>query len=60
MGISFRAVTVGTSLSGREVAGGPDITESVSTSKFHFVPQASTVSLRLHFSPGGFLLTGLH
>ena len=28
--------------------------------KFHFVPRASTVSRRLHCSPGGFLRTGLH
>ena len=36
------------------------IPESVSTSKFHFVPRASTVSRRLHCSPGGFLRTDLH
>ena len=33
---------------------GPSIPESISTSKFHYVPRASTVSRRLHCSPGGF------
>ena len=50
----------GISSSGREVTGGADIPESISTSKFHFVPRASTVSRRLHCSPGGFLRTDLH
>ena len=57
---SSRAVAVGISSSGREVTGGPDTPESISTSKFHFVPRASTVSRRLHCSPGGFLRTDLH
>ena len=60
VGISLCAVAVGISSSGREVTGGPDIPESISTSKFHFVPRASTVSRRLHCSPGGFLRTDLH
>ena len=55
-----RAVAVGISSSGREVTGGPDVQESISASKFHFVPRASTVSRRLHCSPGGFLRTDLH
>ena len=54
-GISIGAVAVGIPLSGREVTGGRD-----STSKFHFVPRASTVSRRFHCSPGGFLRTDLH
>ena len=37
VGISSRAVAVGISASGREVTGGPDTSESISTSKFHFV-----------------------
>ena len=36
------------------------IPESISASKFHFGPRASTVSRRFHCSPGGFLRTGLH
>ena len=53
-------VAVAVPPSRREAIGGPDIPESISTSKFHFVPRASTVSRRLHCSPGGFLRTGLH
>ena len=60
MGISIGAVAVGIPSSGREVTGGPDVPESISTSKFHFVPRATTVSRRLHCSPGGFLRTDLH
>ena len=60
MGISSCAVAAGTTSSGREAIGGPDIPESISTSKFHFFPRASTVSRRLHCSPGGFLRTDLH
>ena len=60
VGISSRAVTVGISSSGREVKGGPDTPESISISKFHFVPRASTVSRRLHCSLVGFLRTDLH
>ena len=44
----------------REPTGGPDISESISTSKLDFVPRASTVSRRLHCSPVGFLRTDLH
>ena len=36
------------------------IPESISTSKFHFVPRASIVSRRLHCSPGGSPQTDLH
>ena len=60
MGIFPCAVAVGIPSSGREATGGPDIPESISTPKFHFVPRASTVSRRLHCSPGGFLRTYLH
>ena len=60
VGISIGAVAVGIPSSGREVTGGPDTPESVSTSKFHFVPRASTVSRRSHCSPGGILRTDLH
>ena len=59
MGISSRAVAVGIPSSGRQAAGGPDIPVSISTSKFHVVPRASTVSRRLHCSPGDFLRTDL-
>ena len=41
----------------RDSRDGPGIPESISTSKFHFVPRASIVSRRLHCSPGGFLRT---
>ena len=60
VGISIGAVAVGIPSSGREVTCGPGIPESTSTSKFHFVPRASTVSSRLHCSPRGFLRTDLH
>ena len=60
MGISIGAVAVGIHSSGRDSRGGPDIPESISTSEFHFVPRASIVSRRLHYSPGGFLRTDLH
>ena len=36
------------------------IPSSTPMPKFHFVPRASTVSRRLHCSPGGFLRTDLH
>ena len=60
MGISIGTVAVGIPSSGREVTGGPDIPESISTSTFHFVPRASIVSRRFHCSPEGFLRTDLH
>ena len=60
MGILPRAVAVGIPSSGREVTSRPDTPESISTSKFHFVPRASTVSRRLHCSPGDVLRTDLH
>ena len=59
-GISIGAVAVGIPSSRRDSRVGPDIPESISTSKFHFVPRASIVSRRLHCSPGGFLRTDLH
>ena len=46
--------------SGREATSGPDTPEPTTTSKIHFVPRTSTVSRRLHSSPGGFLRTDLH
>ena len=54
------AVAVAAPSSRRGSRGGPDTPKSISTSKFHFVPRASTLSRRLHFSPGGFLKTDLH
>ena len=58
--ISSCVVVVGIPSPRREATGGPDVPESISTSKFHFVPRASIVSRRLHCSPGGFLRTDLH
>ena len=60
MGISIGAIAVGIPSSRRDSRGGPGIPESMSTSKFHFVPRASIVSRRFHCSPGGFLRTYLH
>ena len=60
VGISIGAAPVGIPSSPRGSRVGPGIPESISTSKFHFVPRASTVSRRLHCSPGGFLRTDLH
>ena len=60
IGVSRCAVTDGISSSRRVSMGGPGIAVSVPTSKFHFVPRASTVSRRLQCSPGGFLRTDLH
>ena len=60
VGISIGAVAVGVPTSRRGSRVGPGIPESISTSKFHFVPRASIVSRRLHCSPGGFLRTDLH
>ena len=60
MGISISAMLSAFPSSRRDSRVGPGIPESISTSKFHFVPRASTVSRRLHCSPGGFLQTDLH
>ena len=47
-------VSVGIPSSRRGSTVGPGIPESISTSKFHFVPRASTVSCQLQCSPGFF------
>ena len=59
VGFSIGAVAVGIPSSRLGSRIGPGIPESISTSKFHFVPRASIVSRRLHCSPGGFLRTDL-
>ena len=58
--ISIGPVAVGIPSSRRGSRVGPDIPESISTSKLYFVPRASIVSRRLHCSPGCFLRTDLH
>ena len=60
MGISVGAVAVDIPSPRRGSRVGPGISQSISTSKFHFVPRASIVSRRLHCSQGGFLRTDLH
>ena len=60
VGISVGPVAVGIPSSRRGSRVGPGIPESISTSKFHFVPRASIVSRRLHCSLGGFLRNDLH
>ena len=44
----------------RRDASGASTPRSISASTFHFVPSASTVSRRLHCSPGGLLRTDSH